>query len=717
MRGARGSQRERERRGAGIRQTAAASLSALCLALGLGAGPVHAQETPPAAEASAGARLSTGYRALADRRLLARETGSLAELTRRLREAETALFSERADEAANVLYELVESPRFDDFDTTDEGLSAEFLLGSALVELGAHRSALTVLGRVIDRGPDDPYFGPAYRRLVDIALSGPELEPVLARLEALPVDMSRPELADAANELRYLRGRARFDHDDRANAELELAAVGMRSRFFANAQYLRGVLAVRQGELERAEGLFCRVAPAPSDHDTDREVDPRRTESRFRFYVDQRYFEVRDLTWLALGRIAHESRRSDDAFYYYFQVPADSARVAEALYEAAWSMFEGGDETTALDLLAQLEARFPGSPFVDEALLLRGYVHLRHCEFEEADRDFVGFREAFVALRDEVRAILASPTRRDAIATELLDLDRASNDDALRTRPERARLRTILRLLRVDPEFFRLDGQLRLLDAETARASSTASSLREMREALARPDAPVRAAPLLDQGAEERALLLHEIDVARQGLLALGEQLRAFGGDARRPALEGELHTMEARLAELERRARVAIAGSIASEPSAAEADVERFLREERQAALDALPRAARLRAALVEQANRLTAEALTGLDARLSRNLRRAAIGRIDAVMGSKRRIELQIERLAAGEFPDELFDPLRVQGLLHDDEEYWPFDGELWPDEFEEDDEDDELSPDDTARDDTARDDTARDDTAEAP
>jgi hypothetical protein len=53
---------------------------------------------------------------------------------------------------------------------------------------------------------------------------------------------------------------------------------------------------------------------------------------------------------------------------------------------------------------------------------------------------------------------------------------------------------------------------------------------------------------------------------------------------------------------------------------------------------------------------------------------------------MASKRRIEQQIESLAAGRFPAELRDPLLVQGLLNDDEEYWPYQGEDWPDEYEE-------------------------------
>lgn len=57
----------------------------------------------------------------------------------------------------------------------------------------------------------------------------------------------------------------------------------------------------------------------------------------------------------------------------------------------------------------------------------------------------------------------------------------------------------------------------------------------------------------------------------------------------------------------------------------------------------------------------------------------------------------KIQIESLAAGRFPPELQDPLAIQGLLRDDEEYWPFEGELWADEFEEDpgveEEEDEL------------------------
>jgi hypothetical protein len=112
--------------------------------------------------------------------------------------------------------------------------------------------------------------------------------------------------------------------------------------------------------------------------------------------------------------------------------------------------------------------------------------------------------------------------------------------------------------------------------------------------------------------------------------------------------------------------------------------DVAQLLANDAKAAGRFERRVISLRPKLVSSANDRAYAELTALNERLSGFLRRARIGRIDAVMGSKRRVEVQIESLAAGRFPAELRDPLLVQGFLADDEEYWPFEGEDWPDEY---------------------------------
>jgi hypothetical protein len=76
--------------------------------------------------------------------------------------------------------------------------------------------------------------------------------------------------------------------------------------------------------------------------------------------------------------------------------------------------------------------------------------------------------------------------------------------------------------------------------------------------------------------------------------------------------------------------------------------------------------------------------DALRRLDLRLSRLLRRARLGRIESVLGKKRALEVEVEAIANGYLPNDAVDSLEAARYLRDDEEYWPFEGDDWPDEY---------------------------------
>lgn len=641
----------------------------------------QSQQRSPARESQgSGVTLQQYLDALAQRRLLAAETGSVERLRELVRRGEQLYFDGLHDEAALLLFEVAESPRFADFVDLEEFRGAEYMLAGALEELGAMRTAERYLVRILSRGPEDPYFGPAYRRYVDVALAGGNPERAIAQLEELG-DRSLPE--DAANELRYLRGRAAYDESRMDEAESHFGAITRRSRFYANAQYLRGVIATRAGDLGEAEARFCSI------------VEPGEGD-RFSFYVDDRYFAVRDLAWLALGRVAHEGNRADDAFYYYFQVPADSERVAEALFESAYAMYEGGDHDTAIDLLDQLEARFPTSPFADEAALLRGYVHLGRCEFDAADRQFRRFIARFEPIRRDVDRILRSPELRGRLYEDLLAEEQRQATRGARGEEEASAARSntramLLAMLRVDPTFYELHADVRTLDAEAARAGRIATDLGALAARVSGGDRPRAASEAEEPYADEAAELRRDAASARAMLAAMTEQLdamrRARADRAQVTALEREIQALSARIDAVERGIREADEAAVAEPVSPASGDGIDALFERDVAGARRLPRrVALVRARIVDAANAAAVRAVRDLNRRLSAELRRARIGRIDAVMGSKRRIEIQIQSLAAGRFPAELQDPLRMQGLLREDEEYWPFEGEYWADEFDE-------------------------------
>jgi hypothetical protein len=623
----------------------------------------EAEAHAPEADAHAPSRiLAEQLAALARARLLHVRDATERELFELVERAEALHFDGHDAEAVALLLEALESPRFADFGDLPAYVAAEHAAATSLVAIGSLATARHYLKRAITRGARSPYYGPAIRGYVDVALALGD-SPEAARWLAA----QQPKTPDGRDELSYLTARARYDAGDHDAAVPALNAVGERSRFHPSAQYLLGAIAAEEKRYRDAERRFCKIA-GPG-------------KSRLQaLYVDGRYFDVVDLARLGLGRVAHEQRRGDDAFYYYFQIPRDSRRLPDSLFEGAWASYESEQHDLSLDLLDQLDAHFPSSGHADEAAVLRGYVALGRCDFEQADKHFQRFLGVYEPLLGEVTRAQENPTRRRAL------------DEVWRARQRGGRAgsaaqRRLLSLLEEDPDLERMRAQLVQLDQEAARGGRVAD---ELDAVLARVQGIDKPAPIEADAAAEaatRETLDRDLELARQlarGLAAELDALREAGvAAARVRPLERQLSALSRKLEEAEHGARwvpasgvdeaddAAVAGALGRDVKAARALPARVhaVREELARAIDARVEAS-----------------LAALRDRIAGMLQRARIGRIDAVMGSKRRIELQIESLAAGRFPPELRDPLLVQGLLADDEEYWPFEGEDWPDEYEE-------------------------------
>jgi tetratricopeptide (TPR) repeat protein len=638
-----------------------AHVAALCVAL-LGGAALDVSR------ARADEMLDKYFDAMSKSRLLALETGNADKLRLLVAAGEQLFLDQRYADALVVLVEVVDSPRFADYRDMQEAMAAEHMLAATHVQLGSYRTALHYLDRAVARGPESPYFGPSVALYADaaLALSDPEKS---ALALAPHVKGAPPEVQ---SEVYYLRGRARFDAGELERAIPYFSAVHARSRFYGSAQYTLGLIASRMRKLREAESRFCRVAKAG-------------TGSRYSFFVDGRFFEVQDLARLGLGRVAHERLRRDDAFYYYFQVPQDSPRLAEALFESAYSSYEGNEPDTAIDLLDQLQVRFPEAPLSDEASILRGYVALARCDFDKANAQLQRFVKHYAPVHAEAKRLTESAARRQALHEELVA---ARNGQ----KPEHAVRRELVTLLQVDPELYRVYDEIAKLDAEAARSGRVSVELDVLQARLEGSERPHGAEALPGVEAEHQKLA-QELRDARAGVRALGEQLdllRAAG------VPEQELKPLEQIVVEqsrqidaLAKRARAARKQTLKSTDGdaalATDSLVKLIAADVRTTSR--LPTVVEgMRGKLEARADELALVSLQQLEQRLAGWLGQARIGRIDAVMGSKRRIERQIESLAAGRMPRELQDPLRTRGLLADDEEYWPFEGEDWPDEHEE-------------------------------
>jgi tetratricopeptide (TPR) repeat protein len=539
--------------------------------------------------------------------------------------AEQDLVTGNVQTATTNLFALVESGAFVKFQNDPEYQNAELTLGRALVKGGAYGSAERFLARVMKRGAKQPFFAAAVRAMVDIALETRDEAAVLGRLDALVAGQDLPR--DSANERAYLAGKVAYTLGQFAAATRAFSDVDRQSRFFASALYFRGLIDARSQHYASARRNLCEIVEQ-ADND------------RFTFFVDGRYWAIKDLAFLALGRIAHEQGRYDDAYYFYFRVPEDSERLPDALFEAAWSMFQKGEYAAAKAFIEEFDHSFPGSPLGPDVLLLHAMIDLKSCRFDDVRQVLDVFVKRYAPVEAEVARLISEPGRRQALYRRLLSRQEIGREHD-----------PIVELLKLDSRFYRYFTYLESLDREAGLIPQEVAVWDELTAARAgNPATDARGAQ-----ATEAAQLLTDTQ-------ALAVESRG----------EPELHDDAMDLLVKARRAArpISLQG-----PFAAEAEKLQDLSQQTR----------QLRARLVDATSAIAEAALIDLDKRLKSLLRQARLTHIDAVIGKKKRLEIEITNLAEGRYPTEMLGRLEVEGLIGDDEEYWPYEGEYWADEYE--------------------------------
>lgn len=651
------------------------------------AGTAHATPRTMATSSAASADtkpdgLARYFQELEAMKLLDAESGTLDTLKKELQAAEQLLHAGAFTNAAVALYGIVKSPRYSAFTDFVEYQNAEYDLAVALARAGSYGAALEVIEETLRRGPSASYWAPAHRRAVDIAIETRDYAGVLARLEA--IQTSEPIPPSAAGERAYLRGRAAYEAGKLADAEAELTTITRKSRMYSSAVYLRGVIRARRGQFKEAAEAMCEIASTP-DND------------KITFVVDDRYFTVKDLARLGLGRIAHEQGEYDDAYYHYFQIPEDSTYLPDALFEAAWSMYQKRELATSRDLVKEFLREFPSSPLWPEASLLAGYVELADCEFDASQKWYDDLVAKLQPIVDEIDRIRKAPDLRrelfSAAVSRYREVKSTGQLDGEKPGSQAAKtpFEEVVALLRLDPQFLRLNDAV----AGASGLANSAPQVVRQWQNLAHQVKETRvgkvsATPTLE---EEQ---LADANALVEDLRRLAKQVRAQEDEIRRARREKVIAGDEAKqeldkLAKIRAKVDVALANAIATADAAAEAVaaqapagikplIQADIAEARR-----LDKAAHALAKKLEDAGeKLAQEMVEKLYEDTRKVLDKAKLGKIDAVIGQKRKLDIEVQDLAAGRLPEELIGRLWNASMIADDEEYWPWEGVYWADEY---------------------------------
>lgn len=607
------------------------------------------------------------------------QSGSKDTLIIDLRRAEALLRSGAFEEAAVALYAIVESPRYEGFEDFVEYQNSQYYLGVALSRSGSYEAAIVYFLKAMSAGPSTLYFAPAHRKAVDVALKTRRSGEVLAQLESL--QLNEPVPPGVSGERAYLRARAAYETDDFAAAEAELIKISRKSRMYSSALYLRGVIRTRKGEFADAAENFCEISATPDD-------------GKYTFVVDERYFRIKDLARLGLARIAHETGHYDNAYYHYFQIPEDSDKLGDALFEAAWSMYQKRELPASRDLLKDFLEQFPNSHFMPEARLLAGYVDLADCEFNDAQKHYdelVRDLEPIVKHIDKLRNNASKRNRLFDKALKRWRNERAVPDERV-VEKLTSKSDQVLALLRFDENFMRIHEAVSGMRRAVGNAPHVSRRWQALGERMSQVKVRgnVEQASVAETEAEEARALVGDLQRLHDRIADSRNAIRRALRDETISEKEAQkerngLKGLEEDISTLEGRAvaaaEAAAVGEFESTPDGLKPLIRADIKQSRQLEGDAK----KLLARLERRANSMAKDALDALYLESRRVLDKAKLGKIDAVIGQKRRLEIEVQDLASGRFPAELHGHLWEHGLIGDDEEFWPFQGEYWADEYE--------------------------------
>jgi hypothetical protein len=220
------------------------------------------------------------------------------------------------------------------------------------------------------------------------------------------------KLDSGAQEALYNMSYALVRQSDQ-RAKLLLEKLSGKTMVGRRAFYLLGALEVQSKNYPKAQTYFTKASQFALSSITEPDLRKR----------DQ---QVRELAWLALGRVCFETRDFFNGIDAYQSISNTSPNFIDAVYEMGWFALDHGEHATALAALEPLAQARPNDALGWQALLLKGYIMLQKNNYKSAELYYLNLVEYFAQRRAELvqeleslkpyTRLLDDPTLKQALA-------------------------------------------------------------------------------------------------------------------------------------------------------------------------------------------------------------------------------------------------------------------------------------------------------------
>jgi tetratricopeptide (TPR) repeat protein len=282
---------------------------------------------------------------------------------------------------------------------------ADYYLAVSLYQMGLYQASLNYFDKVVSRGSGHPHHAQTVKWLALLAHRLKVDAGLLKKIATYPTDKFQPEVKD---ELLYLLGRYYFNIGDGVKAASFLGEVSNRSRYYAKAKYLEGLVAVKDDSAKQAVKAFRAVADIRDDGAG---------------YED--LARIKEMGTLALARAYYSVERHPQAVQRYEALGRESPFWLDALFESSWAHFRQKKYEKAMGNLFTLSTPFFESEYYPESGIVQAVILFRNCKFARVRKTLQRFQQTYVPLEKAISEFVDKKDRPGAEFWELYEKIRA----------------------------------------------------------------------------------------------------------------------------------------------------------------------------------------------------------------------------------------------------------------------------------------------------
>ena len=192
-------------------------------------------------------------------------------------------------------------------------------------------------------------------------------------------DTELDQFIKETTQLDYAVGVRRFFMNDFENAKNKLKAIKKKSSMYVEANYILGLISIREKKIKRAKNHFKRC------------IMHTKYKKRSRLKPQSYIYSFRNRCVQQLGRLEYTEKDYKKALRVYNLVQKDDYLWPRFLMDKAWAYYMSGENERSLGSVISYKAPLLKRFMIPEANYLRSLVYYDMCYFEKAENIYKEF--------------------------------------------------------------------------------------------------------------------------------------------------------------------------------------------------------------------------------------------------------------------------------------------------------------------------------------